>query len=797
MSEIIGRGVIEVSADASKMNAAIGEARRSIASLGESSKNASQSSARSIDKYVQSLQTQNATLGKTTRETELYKLALRGASDDQLKAANSALRLTEAYKDGERIGSQLRTGFIALGAAAATGLIAAAVAFDQLVKKAGDFQDIAEKTGDTAEAMASLALSAGTAGVSMDEVASLSIKLSKGLAGVDDETKSAGAAIAALGLNLADFKNLKPADQLEAVGKAMNGFEDSSSKTAIALALFGKSGAEALPFLKELGAEGGRQVILTQEQITLADEYSDKQAKLRTEISLHAQAIASDLLPALNSFTSTIADLAKDQVFAATASDILKAALGGAITIFQTIAIVGSDVAFTFKAVGTEIGAIAAQLVSLATLDFEGFTAISDMVKADGIAARAELDKFQAKIMSIGTESAKLVQKKVEEPEETKKKLKFTGATGKDTADKEANALRDLDLARIKAASEKEIAIYANSEKVMEGIYATGQLSEREYYTAKLAFINLNSKAQEQSLTDELSRLQKLQLTGVEKINNDKKIIETQSKLNKLYADTAGTLGVLGIKMEELNKQGDWTVGMSKAVDEFQKKSADVAGNTKAMFTSAFDGLTSGISSSISQAIVYGKNLEDSLTSVALSIADAFIAAFIKIQIQKLLLDKAASTSYASTLGLQAQAMAQMAALNTFASISAIPVVGPAAAPGAAAAAFSVAEGMAALATTAAYASASARDGYDIPAGVNPITQLHEKEMVLPAQQANVIRDLAKGGGSVGGVSIVDNTVVNIDSRSDRLQVLRDVQRMIESGHSRLIDKLQRKGQLA
>lgn len=797
MSEIIGRGVIEVSADASKMNAAIGEARRSIASLGESSKNASQSSARSIDKYVQSLQTQNATLGKTTRETELYKLALRGASDDQLKAANSALRLTEAYKDGERIGSQLRTGFIALGAAAATGLIAAAVAFDQLVKKAGDFQDIAEKTGDTAEAMASLALSAGTAGVSMDEVASLSIKLSKGLAGVDDETKSAGAAIAALGLNLADFKNLKPADQLEAVGKAMNGFEDSSSKTAIALALFGKSGAEALPFLKELGAEGGRQVILTQEQITLADEYSDKQAKLRTEISLHAQAIASDLLPALNSFTSTIADLAKDQVFAATASDILKAALGGAITIFQTIAIVGSDVAFTFKAVGTEIGAIAAQLVSLATLDFEGFTAISDMVKADGIAARAELDKFQAKIMSIGTESAKLVQKKVEEPEETKKKLKFTGATGKDTADKEANALRDLDLARIKAASEKEIAIYANSEKVMEGIYATGQLSEREYYTAKLAFINLNSKAQEQSLTDELSRLQKLQLTGVEKINNDKKIIETQSKLNKLYADTAGTLGVLGIKMEELNKQGDWTVGMSKAVDEFQKKSADVAGNTRAMFTSAFDGLTSGISSSISQAIVYGKNLEDSLTSVALSIADAFIAAFIKIQIQKLLLDKAASTSYASTLGLQAQAMAQMAALNTFASISAIPVVGPAAAPGAAAAAFSVAEGMAALATTAAYASASARDGYDIPAGVNPITQLHEKEMVLPAQQANVIRDLAKGGGSVGGVSIVDNTVVNIDSRSDRLQVLRDVQRMIESGHSRLIDKLQRKGQLA
>jgi hypothetical protein len=49
-----------------------------------------------------------------------------------------------------------------------------------------------------------------------------------------------------------------------------------------------------------------------------------------------------------------------------------------------------------------------------------------------------------------------------------------------------------------------------------------------------------------------------------------------------------------------------------------------------------------------------------------------------------------------------------------------------------------------------AIAQASARDGFDIPAGVNPMTQLHEKEMVLPQAQANVIRDMAKNGGSAG-----------------------------------------------
>jgi len=47
----------------------------------------------------------------------------------------------------------------------------------------------------------------------------------------------------------------------------------------------------------------------------------------------------------------------------------------------------------------------------------------------------------------------------------------------------------------------------------------------------------------------------------------------------------------------------------------------------------------------------------------------------------------------------------------------------------------------------------SAEGGFDIPAGLNPVTQLHEQEMVLPKEQANTIRslghatDAASGGG--------------------------------------------------
>lgn len=63
-----------------------------------------------------------------------------------------------------------------------------------------------------------------------------------------------------------------------------------------------------------------------------------------------------------------------------------------------------------------------------------------------------------------------------------------------------------------------------------------------------------------------------------------------------------------------------------------------------------------------------------------------------------------------------------------------------------------IALGVAAFAGVAALVGkvASASGGYDIPAGVNPMTQLHEEEMVLPKQHANTIRALGKSMANGG-----------------------------------------------
>ena len=76
--------------------------------------------------------------------------------------------------------------------------------------------------------------------------------------------------------------------------------------------------------------------------------------------------------------------------------------------------------------------------------------------------------------------------------------------------------------------------------------------------------------------------------------------------------------------------------------------------------------------------------------------------------------------------------------------IVSIPYVGPVLAPIAAAAAFA---GVSALARNVL----SAEGGFDIPSGMNPMVQLHEREMVLPARHADVIRALADEPGAGGG----------------------------------------------
>jgi hypothetical protein len=226
-----------------------------------------------------------------------------GAFETDTKRAEARLRALQ--KQFEAVGT-------AIGVAIVGGVGAAVYAFKELTGAAGDFKDLEEQTGALAEDLASLAVPAAVAGKSVADLATDMNRLTKNLSGVDDDSKAAGAALAALGIPIADFKKLDPVGQIDALSEAFNGFADGSQKTAVAMALFGKNGAAMLNVFKELQAEGGRQKILTQEQIELADEYGDRQKKLTATIKAYAESAAVDVLPAVNELTQGIKDLAAE-----------------------------------------------------------------------------------------------------------------------------------------------------------------------------------------------------------------------------------------------------------------------------------------------------------------------------------------------------------------------------------------------------------------------------------------------------------------------------------------------------
>lgn len=118
--------------------------------------------------------------------------------------------------------------------------------------------------------------------------------------------------------------------------------------------------------------------------------------------------------------------------------------------------------------------------------------------------------------------------------------------------------------------------------------------------------------------------------------------------------------------------------------------------------------------------------------------------------------DAAAQAATQKALGVTGvMSNASLAATAAMASVAAIPFYGWAMAP---------AVGAETFATAMAFMP-SARNGYDIPAGINPMTQLHEEEMVLPREHANTIRRMSgdDGGSSGGGALNVHFNIQALD----------------------------------
>ena len=127
-------------------------------------------------------------------------------------------------------------------------------------------------------------------------------------------------------------------------------------------------------------------------------------------------------------------------------------------------------------------------------------------------------------------------------------------------------------------------------------------------------------------------------------------------------------------------------------------------------------------------------------------------------------------------------ANATQAASGAAASQAAIPITGPTMAAAAMGAMFSLVMGLVgggggSKTSTTTTRIPSAAGGWDIPAGINPLTQLHENEMVLPAEHAQTIREMAGQSGGDNSTIVINTTGGDFVHKKDIAKLLRQMNR--------------------
>jgi hypothetical protein len=221
--------------------------------------------------------------------------------------ANKAESVAERIRNGfqQRIGQRMFDG-LARAAAALPG------AMKDAIDAGGRLSDQMARTGAAGEGLVVLERALKNAGIESGKTVTLLGLMQKSIAGLNEENQSTGEAFASLGLNMANLRSMDPVAAFEAIGKAIAGVSDPAERTALAMRIFGRSGAEALVVFSEQDALGKARKQLGGLPSTLAasaaalDTVSDRMGNLNTGWQQLAASAAVAVLPALTEITARI-----------------------------------------------------------------------------------------------------------------------------------------------------------------------------------------------------------------------------------------------------------------------------------------------------------------------------------------------------------------------------------------------------------------------------------------------------------------------------------------------------------
>jgi hypothetical protein len=317
--------------------------------------------------------------------------------DTPLKRGLTTLttRLAGAAKGVAGIAASLGTAAVAGGIGLiVSGMSAAAASVWRFSEAAAGIDDIAQRTGASAEALSQLRYAAEQSGANLEAVEKGMRKLGDVTTQAAGGSKSAAAALASVGLSAEQLLAMPVEDRFLAVAQGISQIQDPAAQASVAMDLLGKSGADLVPMMAD-GAGGIRALMaeadklgmtISGEQAKAAAAFDDKWQGLVATLRNASNIIAVAVLPYLSQMIDMVMQTwPAIQTLAKLVGETLVASFGRAYDaiglLLQPFAGLGSAVSDTLSSI---MGALTAGDVAAAA---GVFWASLDVAWAQGIAA--------------------------------------------------------------------------------------------------------------------------------------------------------------------------------------------------------------------------------------------------------------------------------------------------------------------------------------------------------------------------------------------------------------------------
>jgi DNA-binding Xre family transcriptional regulator len=255
-----------------------------------------------------------------------------------------------AAKTLEREMRAMKQAAAKAGAAIGSAIAAAGASFATLTKSAISAADqtrkMAQSVGVSTETMSTLAFAAKQSGVSVEALKSSLSRLSVEAAKAAQGGGAAQEAFRALGVSVtnSDGSLRSSREILGDLAARFAAMPDGVEKTALAVQLFGRAGAQMIPLLNQ-GADGlealeerarALGVEISDRTAAQAERFNDTLDELKTLAQGVGLDIADRLLPSINAYTRQIVEAGVETRNTSGAVDVFASAVKGLIAILET-----------------------------------------------------------------------------------------------------------------------------------------------------------------------------------------------------------------------------------------------------------------------------------------------------------------------------------------------------------------------------------------------------------------------------------------------------------------------------